>query len=72
MQDRNYYFVTFMPKEDFDVIAPLSVYPEPDTVIRVFMDYEGLDNYMEVEEQNIVIPERIGFTVVEWGGALHK
>lgn len=72
MQDRNYYFVTFMDQSDFDKIAPLTVVPAPDKVIRVFMDYEGMDDYIEVEEPKIITPERVGFTVVEWGGALHK
>ncbi|HUT22405.1 MAG TPA: hypothetical protein VMX18_03305 [Candidatus Bipolaricaulota bacterium] len=72
MQDKNYYFVTFVPQSQFDKLAPLTVSPRPDTVIRVFMDYEGLDYPVKVEAQKIVTPERRGFTVVEWGGALHK
>jgi len=71
MQAKDYYFVTFVPKEEFDKIAPLSVFPKPDSVIRVFMDFEGLDDYIWVEEQVLETPERKGFTVVEWGGALH-
>lgn len=71
MQDKNYYFITFMPKEEFDGIAPLSVFPKPDTVIRVFMDFKGLDKPIKVTEPVIETPERVGFTVVEWGGALH-
>jgi len=71
MQERNYYYITFMPKKDFDKIAPLNIYPYPDSIIRVFMDFEGLDNYVEVEEQEIITPSRDGFAVVEWGGALH-
>lgn len=72
MQDKPFYFVTFVSKEDFDKIAPLSVEPSPDTVIRVFMDYEGLDYPLDVVEQKIVTPERIGFVVAEWGGAMHR
>lgn len=72
MQDKNYYFITFVPQEQFDKLAPLYVSPKPDTIIRVFMDFEGLDNYVSVEPQIIKNTPRIGFTVVEWGGALHK
>lgn len=72
MQEKPYYFVTFVPQEEFDQMAPLKVVPAPDTIIRVFMDYEGLDYPIQVNEQNIITPERIGFTVVEWGGALHR
>lgn len=66
-----YYFITFIPQAEFDRIAPLTVNPNPDTVIRIFMDYEGLDYPIKVNPQNIVTPARNGFTVVEWGGALH-
>ena len=42
----------------------------PDTVIRVFMDYEALDAPMKNIEPKLITPVRRGFTVVEWGGAL--
>lgn len=32
------------------------------------MQYKPLDKYIEVEEQELVTPERNGFIVVEWGG----
>lgn len=48
--------------------APLEVKPEPDTVLRVFMAYQALEEPMEVPEQELVPTERVGFTLVEWGG----
>jgi len=72
MQEKPYYFITFMPQGEFENYAPLSVSPKPDTVIRIFMDYEGLDKYIKVPEQKIITPERRGFVVAEWGGAIHK
>lgn len=48
--------------------APLEVEPEPDTVLRVFMAYQALEEPMEVPEQELVPTERVGFTLVEWGG----
>lgn len=72
MQDAPYYFVTFMPQAEFDQYAPLTVKPAPDTIIRVFMDYEQLLRPIKVQPQIIKKTERLGFTVVEWGGALHK
>lgn len=71
MQAKPYYFVTFVPQQEFDKLAPLTVEPRPDTVIRVFMDYQGLEERKRVPEQKIATPQRRGFTVVEWGGALH-
>ena len=32
------------------------------------MTFRGLENPIEVEEQKLDTPERVGFTVVEWGG----
>ncbi|HCC23663.1 TPA: hypothetical protein DF272_05840 [Candidatus Falkowbacteria bacterium] len=71
MQEKPYYFITFLPQTEFDKIAPLTVTPKADTTIRVFMDYKGLDEWQNVEPLNIRTPKRNGFTVVEWGGALH-
>ena len=49
--------------------AKLTVSPAPDTVIRVFMAWKGLDAPVEIEPQTLTAPERTGFTVVEWGGS---
>ena len=67
-----YYFISFLPQDEFEAIAPLTVTPKPDTVIRVYMDYVPLRAPIEVVEPEIVTPSRDGFTVIEWGGALHK
>lgn len=72
LQEKDYAFVTFVPQPQFDEMAPLTVSPKPDTVIRVFMDYTPLDEPMAVEPLEIKTPQRNGFTVVEWGGALHR
>jgi hypothetical protein len=68
----DYYFITFIDQADFDKYAPLTVSPTPDTVIRVFFDYKALDKPIKVLEQNFETPKRNGFTVVEWGGRLHR
>jgi hypothetical protein len=68
--NKPYYFITFLSQRKIDQIAPLTITPGPDTVIRVMMDYSELEEYEEVEGFNIRTPERSGFTVVEWGGML--
>ena len=70
MQEKPYYFVTFLGNKEMDSLAPLDINPKPDTVIRVLMDYIPLDTPIEVEGYKIKPPERKGFTVVEWGGVL--
>jgi len=70
-QNTPYYKITFLPKVFINKSAPLTVKPKPDTVIRVLMDYQGLEQYRHVKEQKLYAPKREGFTVVEWGGILH-
>lgn len=71
-ENRPYYFVTFLPKSQIDALAPLRIDPKPDTVIRVMMDYRGLDALESVTPQTFVTPKRTGFVAVEWGGMLRK
>lgn len=70
MQGAPYYFVTFFGKREMDQLAPLTVSPKPDTVIRLLMDFHPLQQPIEVKGYDIRTPERKGFTVVEWGGVL--
>ena len=41
---------------------------EPDSIIRVLMQFKPLEEYIEISEQKLTTPERNGFVVVEWGG----
>jgi len=51
-------------------LAPLHITPQPDTVIRVLMDFSPLDAPIDVEGFTIHTPQRTGFTVTEWGGVI--
>ncbi|MGX7107227.1 hypothetical protein ACWOBE_05425 [Hutsoniella sourekii] len=68
MQDNPYNLITFQD-EAYTQAAPLKVTPEPDSLLRVFMVYQALEEPIEVEEPEIKPFERQGFTVVEWGGS---
>lgn len=70
MQAAPYYFVTFMGNDIMDALAPLSISPTPDTLIRVLMDFTPLQQPAQVTGYAIRTPIRKGFTVVEWGGVL--
>lgn len=68
-----YYFITFLPRERIDQLAPLVVTPEPDAVIRVLMDFRPLWTRETVKAPVFPAPpKRQGFTVVEWGGLLRQ
>ena len=47
---------------------PLKINPNPDTIIRVLMDFKGLEDKIEVKEQQLEPVSRKGFVAVEWGG----
>ena len=67
MEGNDYNVISFQ-QEAYTDAAELNVYPAPDSTIRVFMTWYSTGNYVDIPEQNIVTPERSGFTVVEWGG----
>lgn len=68
----DWFFVTFVGTEAFNKVAPLDITPEPDTLARIFMYYEGRPSEFRVEPQRLKGFEREGFTVVEWGGTTNK
>ena len=69
-QNKPYYFVTFLSRDHIDRIAPLKIDPRPETIIRIMMDYEGLDAWRPIVGYDLKKQKRSGFTVVEWGGRL--
>jgi len=69
MQDSKYNLIHFASKEEYDDKAKLTIDPEPDSVLRVFMVFKPLDEKIEVTPQEISPFSRTGFAVIEWGGA---
>jgi|GEM_PF-1436348 len=55
--------------EDYHDLVPMTIKPEPDSMIRVFMVFEGLEVHETIKEQVLTPGHRQGFTLVEWGGA---
>ncbi len=67
MEKNPYNMISFQDKVYTDG-AKLSVTPEPDSVIRVFMAWYPSEHFVKINPQIFDTPERKGFTVVEWGG----
>ncbi len=67
-----YVRLTWLKTQDLNKLAPLSVFPKPDTEIRVFLEFEGLSEYNKLIPQKLTSIPRNGFTLVEWGGLLVK
>ena len=69
MQDNPYNLIAFQG-ELYEQVAELHVTPEPDSVLRIFMTFEALDEPVECGEFSMPESfERSGFAVVEWGGS---
>ena len=69
MESNAYNYVRFQTMEEQEENMPLTISPPPTTLIRVMMEFKGLDEPIEVKEQELPkTPERTGFVVVEWGG----
>lgn len=68
MECYSYNLISFQ-SEVYTENAKLTVIPEPDTLLRVFMAWKPVDEFMDIPVQVLEGTERVGFTVVEWGGA---
>ena len=65
-----YVRLTWFGTQQMNELAPLTVSPRPDTTIRVFLDFAGLDQPITLKPQVLSSVPRKGFTLVEWGGLL--
>lgn len=70
MREFPFYFVTYLSSAEVDRYAPLTIEPNPTSVIRVFMSAHGLLAPHSFDPLEFETPKRTGFTVVEWGGTL--
>ena len=69
MQNNKYNFIRFATLDEINEYMPLEFSVEPDTLIRVLMQYKKLNNPIEVKEQVLSPVQREGFVAVEWGGS---
>ncbi len=68
MEGNKYNYIRFESKEEINENMPLEVNPKPETLIRVMMEWKGLNEKIEIKEQELEKVQREGYTVVEWGG----
>ncbi|MBQ8251097.1 MAG: hypothetical protein IJY92_04205 [Alphaproteobacteria bacterium] len=69
LESSPYNFIRFQTLEEQNQNMPLEVTPQPDTLIRVMMEFKNLVTPIIVTEQVLPpTPKRTGFTLVEWGG----
>ena len=68
MQDNAYNISSFQGAAYTDH-ARLTITPQPDTLLRVFMAWKASDEPVSLPPQELTAPARAGFTAVDWGGA---
>ena len=68
LEKNKYNYIRFATREEINKNMPLEITPKPDTEIRVLMVFKGLNNKIDVKEQQVITPKRDGFVAVEWGG----
>lgn len=66
--------ISFITTQAMNSFIPMSVTPRPDSVYRLFMDWEPLSQAPDKEPAAQTLPKihRNGFTLVEWGGVHPK
>ena len=71
LEDNKYNFIRFRTNDEINNYMPIEFSKEPDTLIRVMVDFKPLDKKIKVKEQKLEKTEREGFTIVEWGARLN-
>lgn len=69
LERNKYNFIHFLINEKCSEIATLNVNPKPETSIRIYVEFYGLENFKNINEQQLPKTNRRGFTLVEWGGS---
>ena len=67
MESTPYNLIAFQ-QDAYTNHAALSITPEPESLLRVFMAWKALDAPVDLPAQTLPHVDRSGFTVVEWGG----
>ena len=68
LEASKYNYVRFATMEEINEYMPLEFSVNPDSLIRVLMQFKGLEEEITVNEQKLQTPKREGFIAVEWGG----
>lgn len=68
LEANKYNYIRFASLGEINENMPLEINPKPDTIIRVLMIFKGLENPIDVQEQQLETSNRTGFVAVEWGG----
>jgi hypothetical protein len=68
--DSPYVEISWLTTPTLDMLLPITVTPQPTTVLRIFVVMRGYDTDVAVPAEPLHGTVRRGFTLVEWGGLL--
>lgn len=68
LEENKYNYIRFQTMNEINNNMGMIINPKPDTLIRVRMEYKGLNKKIKIKEQTLKSISRKGYTVVEWGG----
>ena len=66
--EKNPFNLIHFAHEEYTSIAKLEIVPKPDSLLRVFLVFKGINQPTTVKPQTLEPFQRKGFSVVEWGG----
>lgn len=70
LEPSNYYAIRLIDREWIDKKLRLDISPKPQTLIRLMLYFQPIDQDFSLKVPKLQKIERKGFTVVEWGGIL--
>ena len=70
LKKNKYNYIRFANIDEINNNMLLNIEPKPESLIRVLMLVKGLDEKIDVKEQQLVEVDRSGYSVIEWGGTI--
>ena len=67
---KKYCIAYYLKRNEMDKAAPLTISKTPESLLRLFFKFVPTDTLVTVPEPKVEKFQRIGFSVVEWGGIL--
>lgn len=73
-QKAPYFHLAFLQNDTLDQLVPVHVIPQPDSMIRVFLDWQALaaKPNTAISAEKLIPMSRKGFSYVEWGGMMSQ
>ena len=65
---KNKYNLVRFANEEYNRDIPLRITPKPESMMRIYMIFQSIEEPIDIKPQQLNKYQRKGFTVVEWGG----